>query len=169
MNKPIAGAVRVPRASRYCITKHGRIYSSCSGEWKLLSPGLVGYGYRALRLCHDDGIYRGRYIHHLVAHAFIGPMPEDCDLIRHLDGDRENNSWRNLAYGTQFDNMQDARRLGRLLMGSKNPMAKLCESDVLAIRAAIAGGRKASELMKQFKVSRMTISRIKTKELWKHI
>ena len=40
-----------------------------------------------------------QYVHHVVAEAFLGPRP--CGLVvRHMDGDRENNAASNLAYVT---------------------------------------------------------------------
>ena len=47
----------------------------------------------------------------LVAFAFIGPRP-DGNVVRHLDGNKDNNRADNLAYGTHQDNADDDRRLG---------------------------------------------------------
>lgn len=46
-----------------------------------------------------DGRSRTVIVHAAVAAAFIGPRPEGA-LIRHKDGNRLNNDFRNLAYGT---------------------------------------------------------------------
>lgn len=50
-------------------------------------------------------------LHIIIARTFIGPRP-DGEVIRHLDDDPLNNRPENLAYGSQFDNMQDAKRNG---------------------------------------------------------
>lgn len=46
-------------------------------------------------------------LHLLVAAAFIGPRPPG-KIVRHLDGNRKNPRWGNLAYGTYAENTQDA-------------------------------------------------------------
>lgn len=46
--------------------------------------------------------------HRLQAYQKYGEMLyEEGIVTRHLDGDRENNSWENIAIGTQSDNMMD--------------------------------------------------------------
>jgi hypothetical protein len=42
-------------------------------------------------------------VHHIVAELFIGPRPPSM-VVMHLDDNRNNNVWTNLAYGTQSDN-----------------------------------------------------------------
>ena len=46
-------------------------------------------------------------IHTAVLLAFVGPRPADS-VARHLDGDLTNNAARNLAWGTQSENVRDA-------------------------------------------------------------
>jgi hypothetical protein len=53
-----------------------------------------------------------RYVHSLVAEAFIGPRPIGLE-VRHLDGDSTNNAVDNLRYGTHAENMQDRVKHGR--------------------------------------------------------
>jgi hypothetical protein len=58
-----------------------------------------------------DGQGQTRYVHHLVALAFIGPRPPGLDIC-HNDGDCSNNLPSNLRYGTKSSNMLDAVRHG---------------------------------------------------------
>lgn len=53
-----------------------------------------------------------RSVHHLVLESFVGARPEG-KVVRHLDGDKENNSLQNLRYGTPAENSQDTIRHGR--------------------------------------------------------
>jgi len=62
---------------------------------------------------------RNRYVHRLVAAAFIGPLPTGCQT-RHLDGNGFNNRLLNLAYGTISENMLDAVRHGTHHFASKS-------------------------------------------------
>ena len=52
-----------------------------------------------------------RYVHVLVAEAFIGPKPAGLD-VNHQDGDRHNNAVANLEYLTRKENIHHAMRLG---------------------------------------------------------
>lgn len=53
------------------------------------------------------------YIHRLVAEAFL-PNPEGHPCVLHWDDDPTNNRVENLRWGTQADNMRDAKRNGRI-------------------------------------------------------
>lgn len=64
------------------------------------------YGYMTVRLCHN-GVDTPHEIHALVALAFIGPRPAGMD-VRHLDGNKLNNTAANLRYGTRSENIIDA-------------------------------------------------------------
>lgn len=58
-----------------------------------------------------DGKTTDRYIHCLVAEAFIGPRPEKHD-VNHLDGNRRHNARTNLEYCTRSENIRHAVALG---------------------------------------------------------
>ena len=88
----------------YEVSSRGRIRHYVKGH-------KDGDGY----LCLSGG-ERGKLhsaIHHLVAEAFLGRKPKRA-IVRHLNDVRHDNAVKNLAYGTRQDNMNDARRNGRL-------------------------------------------------------
>ena len=98
----------------YRITDDGRLWSDrtwrgSSGRWVKASPS--GKGYLAANL-FLDGKSRRRYIHHLVAEAFIGPRPDGME-VRHKNGDMLDNRASNLVYGTSGENHLDTVRHGR--------------------------------------------------------
>jgi len=53
--------------------------------------------------------------------------------------------------------------------GSKHNMAKLMESDIPVIRQLISDGMSCAKVASKFEVSRQTIYRIKTNQIWKHV
>lgn len=57
------------------------------------------------------GITKTMYVHELVLRAFEGERPQMSDRceIRHLDGDKFNNSLNNLKYGTTKENFADRK------------------------------------------------------------
>lgn len=100
----------------YEISNQGRVrclkpYAGHSGP-RLRRAVLGNRGYLVVTLAGPNGQRVTRAIHSLVALAFIGPRPSGND-VRHLDGDRFNNTLANLAYGTRADNELDKVRHGR--------------------------------------------------------
>lgn len=112
-----------------------------------------------------------RAVARLVAQAFIGPRPAGC-VVRHMDGNKANNTPANLAYGTPAQNEHDKRGHGTAPIGTRHPAAKLTDAQITAIRSRYVpyhpthGG---SALGREFGVSQMNISRIVNVKLWQHL
>ena len=51
-------------------------------------------------------------VHRLVARAFLGECPIGLYVL-HWDGDKRNNHYSNLRYGTPAENVNDERRMGK--------------------------------------------------------
>jgi hypothetical protein len=69
-----------------------------------------GNGYLHVAL-HKDGRQKTRYIHKMVAAAFIGRCPAGMEVL-HGDGDQTNNHRTNLRYGTHAENVQESVKHG---------------------------------------------------------
>lgn len=67
--------------------------------------------YRKITM-YFKGKYTTKWVHSLVALAFLGERPEGMKHIRHLDGDSLNNCANNLIYSTASENFYDRRRHG---------------------------------------------------------
>ena len=65
-------------------------------------------GYACVKLS-VQGVRRTAYVHALVLQAFVGkrPITKERSEIRHLDGDKTNNTLANLVYGTVVENAAD--------------------------------------------------------------
>ena len=74
--------------------------------WKgqLLSPGKIKGGYLIIAP-RKNGKQYSRYIHRLVAEAFL-PPPKEGQEVNHKDGDKTNNHVNNLQWLTHQENMQ---------------------------------------------------------------
>ena len=93
----------------YKVSNQGRIKNSGTG--RILRPRYTkGRRYAAIHL-PLNGKSTDRYLHVLVAEAFLGPAPEGKE-VNHRDGDRHNNALSNLEYITHRENMRHAWRLG---------------------------------------------------------
>ena len=104
-------------------------------------------------------------MHRLVARAFIGECPIGLHVL-HGDGDKTNNHYTNLRYGTPADNHMDTLAHGHRRMGDTHPLSKLKENDVRFIRESELLG---SELALKFGVSSAHISAVRRNRAWKHI
>lgn len=144
----------------------------------------------------SNGLIKKRIrVHHVVAELFIGPRPEGL-LVRHLDDDKENNCVSNLAYGTHYDNSQDAIRNGKtargersgarthpekvprgdkhyaklnpekLARGERSGLSKLTEKDIYEIKTTQDYYGCVSRLAEKFNVNRATISRVRNGKTW---
>ena len=99
-------------------------------------------GYQTVHL-YTHGKQQTRYVHSLVAEAFIGARPEGMEIC-HGDGDRTNNSLENLRYGTRSDNMLDRVRHGTDPQASRTHCSLGHELFAENLRASVAklGHRK---------------------------
>lgn len=99
---------RVRSLDRYVTAIDGRV-----SFWRgrILRGSSGAKRYRLIILHCGGGEYDARYVHDMVALAFIGPKPEGL-LTRHKNDDPIDNAATNLCYGTQLDNMDDADKNG---------------------------------------------------------
>ncbi len=158
----------------YVISREGKIWSSRLGRNQagdprtpvLRSIALIknNHGHLFVHLYRGNGIKHKRYIHRLVAEAFIGPCPEGMEC-RHLDGDPANNNSDNLAWGTKIENQADRILHGTSNKGTRNGQSKLTESEVIEIRVAYRKGNISQEALgKLYDVSGGAVSRIINKK-----
>lgn len=87
-------------------------------------------------------------------------------VARHTCDNRKCINPNHILIGTQPDNVKDALERGRTTRGEKNPMAKLTDEKVLAIRSSSLGWR---ELCAAFGISRRTVGQVQRREIWKHV
>lgn len=96
----------------YEVSSHGRIRRVLSEDckYRYLKPSIGSHGYFGLTF-NGGGKAEGVVVHRVVAEAFLDRPPE-AEVVRHLDGSKENNHLANLAWGTHSENRLDDVRLG---------------------------------------------------------
>ena len=100
---------RISDSPIYWVSNKGRLWSSLSNAFIEGTPNIIsGHVDIGLRI---NGCRQHQYLHRLVAEAFV-PNPHNYTVVRHLDNDPLNNCADNLAWGTQYDNVQDSIRSG---------------------------------------------------------
>ena len=65
------------------------------------------YGPKGHRRGSRGGLFSDFYVHRLICLAFHGDPPFEGALVRHLDGNPQNNTPENLAWGTLLENASD--------------------------------------------------------------
>jgi hypothetical protein len=97
---------------RYQVDSNGMVRSLRSNPPRFLRAFTTRDGYKRVMLAKGDG-GRTRFVHQLVLETFVGPMPDDCCLSRHLNGDPADNRPANLVWGTLEENWADRKVHGR--------------------------------------------------------
>jgi len=107
-------------------------------------PANVRSGYRYVGLCRN-----GKSVlmttHSAVMLAFVGP-PNGL-VVRHLDGNKENNHLSNLAYGTSSENAYDTVLHGRNVNAAKTHCKRGHEFTDENIYRTANGGRDCRRCM----------------------
>lgn len=121
-----------------------------------------GYKVVGLRSANERKL---RFVHTLVAEAFIGPRPDGMECC-HWDGNQRNNAPSNLRWDTKAGNCADRNRHGNGPQGERHGASRLTESEVLAIRRDC---RYQKEIAIEYKVSKSLVSLIQRRERWAHV
>lgn len=169
----------IPGFHNYAISRDGKVWSkprvrssgySWPGGW--LKKRINRRGYEEVHLRKNNKHFY-RLTHRLILITYIGFCPKDI-VGRHLDGNSSNNQLRNLAYGTQSENIIDSVRHGthdgKNRKGSKHPLSKLTEQNVRMIHYIYRTGLFLQrEIAKMYDVTESNISSIIRRRTWCHI
>lgn len=119
---------------------------------RLLKPGISSSGYPTVAL----GRGNTRLLHDLVAEAFIRPRGVR-EVVRHIDGTRDNSRADNLVWGSYLDNITDAKKHGTWGAGVlKKCKLSIEEREVVKALRDVRNFTVA-KLAETFQVSRATI------------
>lgn len=125
---------------------------------RLLRPVLNHDGYPVVSLVGTDG-RRQRFVHRLVASAFIGPVPiSRC--VAHGNGIRTDARVENLRYATAAENEADKLIHGTHLANERHPNARLNDQTVRAIRAEYDQGATQTSLARKYGTHQTNVSLI---------
>lgn len=156
----------------YIVSTSGVVASLRHRFGKRNSPRICSYvnapnGYLRVRLSRDNKVTFFS-VHRAVALAFLGKIPKEM-CVRHLDGNKTNNSLNNLKIGTYQENSDDEVKAKRHPHGKTHPRAKISEDDVHRIRELFKEGLPQTKIAVMFNIDQTHVSKIVRKDLWKHI
>jgi len=135
---------------------------------RIVANSIAGRGYWKTQL-YCEGRSKQKYIHCLVAEAFIGPKPDGLQ-INHRDGDKSNNTPSNLEYVTPKENIGHAMETGLFdIRGEKNTRSKYTAEQIENAHSLVAGGRQHKEAAAISGVDQGTIESVCAGKNWKHL
>lgn len=154
----------------YKISNYGRVKSFKQfKEGKLIKLHPL-HGYLRLSLIQKNGKRTARYIHKLVAEAFIPKDSEDQIYVIHRNYDKLDNRTLNLAWATkrekELHQFKNEKYLTNLV---RRTYSKLNEGQVRIIKKLLNDPNRKTRMKmiaKRFGISEMQLYRIKSGENW---
>jgi hypothetical protein len=131
------------------------------------SHNLDGYGTMTI-----NG--RGELVPRVCYEIVWGKIPLGMQVLHDCDNPKCCNP-DHLHLGTRFDNMRECYQRGRSnikpvhFIGSKNPTAKLKESDIPEIRKRLQNGETQQSIANIYRVSQTAIWNVSSKREWAHV
>jgi len=162
----ISSKGKVKSLARVIARSNGRPQSI---KERLLKIGSFGE-YLSITLS-KKGKNKSFFIHELVALAFIGPRPLGL-VVRHLDSNKDNNFYKNLAYGSNEQNYKDKLKVGTQSYGENHGKSKLTFEEVGKIRRLYLKGMILKEISEITEIKLGTVWTIAKNTRWdprKHI
>lgn len=146
---------------QYSEKGHQGIITTVSKEWKVLGGVKTAKGYWQVAI-HGRSIRVNR----LVAQNFI-VNPYAYPESQHINGNKDDNSVKNLKWGNQKHNAEDRERHGNTMKGSRNANAKLCSRDIVRILALRKDGNSFQSIARKYNVSKKLILLICQRKIWR--
>lgn len=101
----------------YSISRDGKVKHNRLN--RLRNPEKTPYGYETITFKDNEGRTRQRFIHRLLAQAFI-PNPENKPFIDHINRIKSDNRLENLRWVTTQENSYNIDVYERNKLGEKN-------------------------------------------------
>jgi hypothetical protein len=121
-----------------------------------------------VRIASVEGRRRTCFVHRLVLAAFSGEGRPDLEC-RHGNGDRADNRYDNLSWGTALENAADRQAHGHTARGEALPSSRLTAAAVRRIIRRLQDGEGFRKLAREYGVRHCTIARIAHRHGWKHV
>jgi len=161
----------IPSAPHYEASSLGNIRSwksrngrGLAASPRLMTPGLDKDCYKVVQISTPTKKCP-RKVCTLVAEAFFGPRPIGV-VVRHLNGNSTDDKVENLKWGTQKENVADAKKHGTLTRGERISNSKLTDENVAEIRRS---KMPIAAIAENFGVHITTIYKAIKGRTWAHV
>lgn len=154
---------------KYEISNYGRLRSlKVNAEGVLVKPSNIK-GYPILNVKLSNGKRTTRYIHKLVAEAFVEKISAEQKSVIHLDYIKENNTYRNLRWVTRNELFAHQAKNPNYKKGIVR-YSKLTETDVIRLKKKVQRGKNPLyKIAKEFGITHTQLNRIRSGENWGHV
>lgn len=153
----------------YTVTSDGEFYSDNSGLMK--TRNRAGTEYQIINFSTTDGKKKTFRAHRLVLMAFH-PVENMNELeVNHIDGNKKNNSLKNLEWCTPSENQKHAFKLGlnKPRTGERSNWAKLTKDDVKKVFELRKQGLTQQQIGDIVGCTKSNISCILRSKSWKEV
>jgi hypothetical protein len=173
-----------PLQRRYAVSDSGRLISFAEkfADGMVLKGGNSD-GYKTLRyMMRNNGKTTSKifFVYKLVAQFFIPKTAEEQRYVLHLDYKRDNDTLRNLKWATYKEMLAHRQKSPHIIRAKiklqehnlKSDGRKLTVTKVIHLKKILQDPNRKTRLKmlaKQFGISEMQVSRIKSGENWGHI
>lgn len=173
-----------PEYPKILVTSDGRLINSrTNAEWytRLNKDGYIYFQYTLNKKVYS------RKVHRAVAECFV-PVPDHLNykteklgantvVVKHLDNNKLNNHYTNLAWGTMAENSSEAHRdkIIPILRGVDHGMCQMTEEQVRQVCEIYFVNEYEGKPPSSNSVARLLnltfkqVQKIRYKETWKHI
>jgi hypothetical protein len=163
----------VPNPPKYAVSNFGRIKSFQKPGPGEIIKGSVIQGYRSLNIRLPKGKSFNRYIHKVIAEAFLEKPSDKHIFVIHRDFDKQNNHFENLKYVTRIE-MTEHHRSNPNVLNKKIPTTskqyKLTETKVRLIKKMVKEDKTRLKMIaKQFGITHTQLNRIRSGENWGNV
>ena len=156
----------------YYFSNYGHIISvnKITEEEKVLKGSRDQYGFVLLNIRLVKGQRQGFFLHRLIAKEFLRIPAKDKTYIIHIDGDKENNYFKNLKWVNRKELTVHHRVLGVYDNTSARKKHKLTESKVRLIKKRLKSKRTNPKIIaRQFNITLPHLRCIERGQYWGHV
>jgi hypothetical protein len=142
---------------RYAVSNFGKVIDLKNQKYMMWHDN--GAGYMNVGLQGPKSKVRVRYVHRLVAQAFL-ENPSDLPQVGHKDHTRDNNFVDNLYWTTPKQNTADGIREGKINAKKRPNTKKLTKAQICEIALLSHQGKGVNEIAIMLDFPRTTISSV---------
>ena len=142
---------------KYEVSNKGNVRFKNNGKLKGIQDN--GFGYKKCAFDLPGHVTVNRYIHRIVAIAFL-ENKNNFPQVGHKDHDRSNNCVENLYWTTQSQNTRDGVEAGRINAKKRGKTNQFSSSDIEFIAFKVVEGIGVADIAKLLDVPRTSVSSV---------